>query len=602
MIKKRSNISINYLSRDFDSIKSDLIRYAQRYYPDTFRDYSTAGFGALMLDTVAYVGDVLSFYLDYQANESFLATAIEYENILKHGEAMGYKHYGSRQTYGVVELYILVPPNSSATGPDMDYAPILRQGSAFSSNNGSRFTLITDVNFSDSNNEIVVATTNSSTGAPTQYAIKASGQVVSGEDRTLEIESENLGNFLRFRRINLPLTTTDIVSVTDADGNEYFEVENLSQNVVYAAIPNDDTTTNVEAPAIVKPIIVPRRFMCRRTINSTEIIFGYGSESELSSPSMVEPRDVVLNLHSKNYVTDSAFDPSNLIQTDKFGVSPSNTTIRVDYRVNTTQNSNAASRTITDVSVADFEFPNSTSLAESKMTDVRSSLEVANESPINGDISPPNIDELRQLIAGVHSAQNRAVTASDYKAMVLAMPANYGGIKRCSVVQDVDSNLRNINIYVISESLDGFLQTSNNVLKQNVKTWLNSKRLINDSVDILDAKIVNLKIEFEAISVDGANTVSVLNEAVGRLSALYETKMDVGESFSITDVYSTLNAVPNLADTISVKVTRASGTGYSTTNLNIKSQTTPDGRYIRAPKNVIFEVKYPNVDIQGTMK
>ena len=169
-------------------------------------------------------------------------------------------------------------------------------------------------------------------------------------------------------------------------------------------------------------------------------------------------------------------------------------------------------------------------------------------------------------------------------------------------MQDVDSNLRNINIYVISESLDGFLQTSNNVLKQNVKTWLNSKRLINDSVDILDAKIVNLKIEFEAISVDGANTVSVLNEAVNRLSALYETKMDVGESFSITDVYSTLNAVPNLADTISVKVTLASGTGYSTTNLNIKSQTTPDGRYIRAPKNVIFEVKYPNVDIQGTMK
>ena len=87
MIKKRSNISINYLSRDFDSIKSDLIRYAQRYYPDTFRDYSTAGFGALMLDTVAYVGDVLSFYLDYQANESFLATAIEYENILKHFKA-----------------------------------------------------------------------------------------------------------------------------------------------------------------------------------------------------------------------------------------------------------------------------------------------------------------------------------------------------------------------------------------------------------------------------------------------------------------------------------------------------------------------------------
>ena len=57
-------IPINYTSREFSSIREDLIQIAERFYPDTFRDFSEASFGSLMLDTVAYVGDQLSFYLD----------------------------------------------------------------------------------------------------------------------------------------------------------------------------------------------------------------------------------------------------------------------------------------------------------------------------------------------------------------------------------------------------------------------------------------------------------------------------------------------------------------------------------------------------------
>jgi len=447
----------------------------------------------------------------------------------------------------------------------------------------------------------VVANTNSSTGAPTQYAIRASGQVVSGEDRTEEFL--DIGDFVKFRRLSIPgNNVTEIISVTDSEGNQYYEVDNLSQNVIYTQIANNDTTTNIQTPAIIKPMIVPRRFKVTKNRFSTDIIFGYGSATELSSPSMVEPRDVVLDLHSKTYVTDAAFDPSDLVKNDKFGVAPANTSIIVNYRANTAANSNASSRAVNSVTFSDLEFANRASLSSTKMTDVRNSLEVSNEEPIQGDVSAPNIVELRQLISGVHSAQNRAVTAEDYKALVLTMPPSFGGVKRCSIVQDVDSNLRNINIYVISQSQAGYLQASNNILKENIKTWLNSKRLINDSVDILDAKVVNLKVEFELVAVNGVNVTRVLNAAIGRLSEMFSSKLDVGEAFSITDIYSALNATPNVADTSWVKVTRASGTGYSTTNLNIKSQTTTDGRYIRAPKNVIFEVKYPSTDIQGTVK
>ena len=129
MSNKRDNVSINYLSRDFQTIKEDLLRYTKRYYPDTFKDFSTAGFGALMLDAVAYTSDILSFYLDYQANESFLSTATEYENVLKHGQTVGYKHQGARTTHGIVTLYVLIPANSDASGPDMSYAPLMKAGS-----------------------------------------------------------------------------------------------------------------------------------------------------------------------------------------------------------------------------------------------------------------------------------------------------------------------------------------------------------------------------------------------------------------------------------------------------------------------------------------
>ena len=123
-------------------------------------------------------------------------------------------------------------------------------------------------------------------------------------------------------------------------------------------------------------------------------------------------------------------------------------------------------------------------------------------------MSAPTSRELRELISGAHSAQNRAVTAEDFKTLVLSMPAKFGGIKRCAVIQDVDSNLRNINIYVINQNNAGTFETTNTILKENIKTWLNTKRMINDSIDILDAKVVNLGIRFAAIVNNDENKTS----------------------------------------------------------------------------------------------
>ena len=130
-MSKTRTVSIKYTSREFESIKQDLVDYIKRYYPDSFRDFNEASFGALMIDTVAYIGDILSFYIDYQANETFLETAAEYENILKLGKQLGFKFRGAASSVGNAAFYALVPATTTGIGPDQAYMPVLKKGSTF---------------------------------------------------------------------------------------------------------------------------------------------------------------------------------------------------------------------------------------------------------------------------------------------------------------------------------------------------------------------------------------------------------------------------------------------------------------------------------------
>lgn len=150
-------VPIDYTSRDFQSIREDLIQLAERLYPDTFQDFSEASFAALMVDAVAYVGDQLSFYLDYNVNEAFLDTAYQYNNILRHGRILGYKHSGRPSTFGKVALFVLVPASPTGLGPDTDYLPIVRRGTVLNSQNGAHYSLLENVDISDPRHPVVVA-------------------------------------------------------------------------------------------------------------------------------------------------------------------------------------------------------------------------------------------------------------------------------------------------------------------------------------------------------------------------------------------------------------------------------------------------------------
>lgn len=599
MPKDPRNLVINYTSRDFASIKQDLVNYAKRYYPDTFKDFNEASFGALMLDTVAYVGDILSFYLDYNVNETFLDSATEFNNITRLGRQFGYKFAPFRSSSGLVTFYILVPANSTGTGPNKKYMPILERGSILSSTAGNQFILVENVDFADSDNEVVTANVNSTTGLPTAYAVRAYGRVASGRYGQLQVD---LDAFERFRKIRLGIRNmTEIISVVDSVGNEYYEVEHLAQNVIYRQITNTGSDKALVS-SIMKPFVVPRRFVLERTYDDVFLQFGHGSDSELTSPSVADPANLVLNMHGRDYVTDKEIDPTKLIKTDKFGIAPANTTLTITYRANDAEDVNASSNSITNVINAKWVFTNPSTLSLGSMATVRNSLEASNEEPITGDISLPTTDELRQRIMGAHASQGRAVTRQDYLNLVYSMPAQFGGVKRCNIVQDPDSFKRNLNLYTISENNAGNLIETNNTIKENLKTWLSKNKMINDTIDILDAKIVNLEIKFEAIADGNGNKYDILQNAIERLQTTYFNHFDIGESFSLSNVYKVLNCMPGIVDVTDVSVRVKTGGAYASTKFQVEPNLTSDGRTLIAPENVIFEIKYGNSDIIGTIK
>lgn len=600
MGSKKQYPLIDYTSRDFNSIKEDLVDYAKRYYPNSFKDFSEAGFGSLMLDTTAYIGDVLSFYLDYSVNESFLDTAIEYDNVLKLGRQMGYRFNPAVASVGEAVFYLIVPAASVGTGPDTSYMPILKRGTSLSSIDNIAFVLNEDVNFANPNNEIVVAEVNSDTGAVLSYAVKASGQVVSGRTKQ---ESLVVGKFQKFLKLSLNGDNiTEIVSVTDSEGNEYYEVDYLSQDTIYKPTLNRGDNNTI-TQNLLRPFVVPRRFTVERTQQDTFLQFGFGTENTtLATDSVVDPSKVVLKVHGKDYVSDASIDPGNFLKTDKFGVAPSNTTLTVLYRVNDSDDVNVSANALTNVDTPIWDFEQLSTLNSNTLSGVTNSLEVNNGEPITGDVTLPTTEELKQRIYNVFSSQNRAVTSEDYRSLCYAMPAQYGGIKRVNIVRDSSSLRRNLNLYVLSEASDGSLIVTNSTIKQNLKQWLSQGKMISDTIDILDAKIINIGIEFTAIAALDSNKFDVLNDAVNKLAGYYASKFQIGQPFYVADIYTQLNKMDGIIDVTRVNIVQKSGLNYADTPVDINNLYSADGSYIDCPKNVVFEIKYTGADIKGTIK
>ena len=592
--QQKKIMPIDYTHREYTSIRQDLVEIAERFYPDTFQDFSEASFGSMMLDSVAYVADQLSFYLDYNVNEAFLDTAFQFTNVVRHGRALGYKFDGRPSTYGTVAFYVLVPASATGIGPDSDYIPVLKRGTVVGSDTGNSFVLTENINFADPLNITVAARVDADTGAPTHYAIKAYGNVVSGR---FGQETIAIGGYVPFLRatLNTP-NVSEVLSVFDSEGNQYYEVDYLAQDMIHKEIVNPNFK-NDNVPSLIKPFLVSRKFVVEAGPNSATLQFGSGKEG--LTDVIADPQSVAVDVFGKKYVSDTSFDPSRLSQNETFGIVPSNTNLTVTFRTTNPINSNVATSGLNSVESVIFEFENQDLLTNSKVQEVIASLEVNNETPIMGAVTTPSTVELKQRIYDTFPTQNRAVTQADYESMVYRMPGKFGSIKRCSVQKDADSQKRNLNLYVISEDAEGKLIETNSTIKNNLKTWINQYRMINDTVDILDPYILNFGIEFIVKSKQATDKFDVLEQSVESLREHFETSFFIGEALYLSDIYQKLKDVNGVLDVVKVKIINKSGGSYSAASIEINDNMSPDGSYLVVPKNAVLEMKFPEVDIVG---
>lgn len=586
---------ISYTNRDFESIKQELVNYAKTYYPETYKDFNDSSFGALMIDMVAYVGDILSYYLDYQTNESFMETALQENSVLKIAKQLGYKLPGSPASSGICTFYVAVPSQNNGGQPNVELVPILKEGTTLSSNSGIAFILAEDVDFNKTGVNIFVGQVDAN-GVPSNYIYKSYGKVISGEIKT---KTFSVGEYKKFYSLVVgDENISEIISITDSDGDEYYEVDYLTQDTIYKAIKNfgPDSAT---VPYVLKQFQTYRRFTTEFDIGGNcTIQFGGGSESDFVESNFIDPSSTVLSLYGKNYNSDMLFDPNQLIKTEKLGISPVNTTLTIKYRVNSSQNSNVPASSINTVTNPIVEFRTNL-YSNSEALGSISAFEVENEDIIAGFVDVPTLEELKIRSLGAFGTQNRAVTRQDYINLIYRMPAKYGAVKRANVIQDPDSIKRDINIYIISSDQNNELSLASTTLKQNIKTWLSDYKMINDVIDILDGSIVNIGIEFEVVVELNKDVNSVLAECLSALKIQYNKKFEMGEPIYITDIYKLLNKVRYVVDTKNVKIVEKSGVGYSSTQFSVRDNLSKDGRYLSIPQTHIFEIKDLNSDIKG---
>tara|TARA_B100001094_G_C18189058_1_gene805910 strand:+ start:1310 stop:3109 length:1800 start_codon:yes stop_codon:yes gene_type:complete len=594
------NKNIKYTNRDFDSIKSALVTHAQRYYPDRYKDFAEASFGSMFFDSVAYVGDMLSFYLDYQINESFLTTATDFNNVKRLAESIGYKKRGNPSSFGIVSFFIITPANSNGLGVDNIYLPILKKNSTFSGG-GSGFILLNDVDFAGFNTETVVARVDTTTGLPTHYAVKAFGKVMSGNFKSMNI---SIGDFERYKKITMFDTkVTKILSVTDSEGHIYHEVDNLAQSVIYSETTNSNFR-NDGVPSILKPVVAPRRFTLSEQGEDSVLQFGHGSDDEEVVENILDPTSVLVQRHGFSYNTNKNFDPFKLINNDSLGISPANTTLTITYIENNSGNSNLAPNQLNQRGDLDFFFDTPSSFPSNYLQNVQSvegSLELTNESQIIGStFSVDSSEELRIRALSHYSSQNRAVTKIDYESLVYLMDPSFGSVSRVSVINDPSSSNRRLSMYVTSQDQSGNLTESNGTIKNNIKAWLVNYKMLNDIIDIFDARIVNFGFNFKISVNPGFDPEQVLIECKRDLATMFQNKLYIGEPLYLAKIYNAINKVEGVSDCLSVVPNIKVGSNYANAVLSIDDIISPDGTYLKVPKNVIMELKYPSLDMIGS--
>ena len=598
-----------YLAKDFDSFRAELLEYAKIYFPDKIQDFSEASVGGMLLDMAAFVGDSMSFYLDHQFHELNWSTAKEIKNIEQHIKTAGVKVTGSAPAAVYVVFYIEVEAETDVvTGesqPSNASLPIIYEGSTVHGP-GVQFTLTEDLNFSsvDANGDLIatvqISETDPSSGAPTKYIMTRTGLCVSGKyaEQSFNISS----NHIPFRKVTIKdSNVTEIISVKDAAGNTYYEVEFLTHDVVYKGILNIDEDNQLVRENI-ELLPAPYRYVADTSITTrlTTLTFGAGDANTLDDDIIPDPADLALPLYGKKNFSRFSIDPNALLKTRTLGIAPKGTKLTVKYRHGGGLSHNVSANSIRTPGIIDMRFPNSPTTDQANI--VRRSLDVINPNAASGGANSQTLEDYRLAIPAARSQQSRVVTKEDLLARIYTLPARFGRVWRAGVRANPDNPLSSM-LYIICMDNSRNLTTAPDALKKNLRLYLNDLRLISDAIDILDSPIINYSIEF-SITVDPTmNRPTVVAAAIRNLQQITKNQlMQIDQPILTSDLESAILQTDGVLSLVDLVIQNKTGTEedrtYSETVFDVESNTT-HGMVVGTPGS-IFELKYPNYDIFGS--
>ena len=616
--------AVQYLNRDFDSLKAQLINFAQTYYPNTYNDFSEASPGLMLIEMASYVGDVMSFYIDNQIQENFLQFAKQRKNLLALAYNFGYRPKVTSAASAMMSIYQVVPATLSGSQyvPDFEYALILEEGARIASSYDAdiNFYINEKIDFSQSTEQSPLETSLYSTDVnqnPNFYLLRKPAKASSG---TLTSIPFTFGNPERFPTIILTDTNIlEIVSVTDSDNNKWYEVPYLAQDTIFeptANIAANDQTLaqyNDTTPYLLKLKKVPKRFVSRfKTNNTLELQFGSGISTGADEEIIPNPDNIGLGLPYGVDKMTTAWDPSNFLYTQTYGIAPSNTTLTINYLKGGGATSNVPVNTLTNKISTTTTFVGE-NLDSSLSTIVINSLAFTNDEATVGGGDGDTNEDIRLNTLASYPTQLRAITKDDYIIRTLSLPSKFGLVSKAYINQDASINVNfktdllatenpnAISLYILSKNNNGNLITPNPALSQNLKTFLSEYRMLTDAVNIKSAFIINIGVEFDVIVRPNYNNKLVLNNCLTTLQSYFNIdKWVINQPIILSDIYSILDQVEGVQSVPKIDIINKSGTnsGYSQYSYDIKGATIKNIVYPSLDPS-IFEVKYPTTDLQG---
>ena len=605
---------IKYINRDFSDFRERLIEYAKIYFPNTYNDFSPTSPGMMFMEQAAYVGDVLSFYLDNQFQENFIQYARQTNNIFELAYMFGYKPKTTGVATVIIDFYQQLPAITSMgeTNPDFTYALTIGENTTVTSENGTSFLIQDKLDFSISSSQdpTEISIYQISGNTPQYYLLKKSRQAISANIKT---QVFNFGTPETFPTVEIEDSNiVGILDIIDADGNIWYEVDHLAQEMIYKPLlntnPNDPNNfqNSQQTPYLLRLEQVQRRFSTRFTsLNTLQIQFGAGTSADNDEEITPNSNNVGIGLPFKKDKLTVAYSPTNFLFTKTYGIAPSNTNLTVRYLVGGGVSSNVNTNTLTNLNTSNTRF-NNINLNSTSANYIFSSLSATNPIAASGGRGGDTLEEIRQNTLSLIASQNRSVTADDYLVRALSMPSQYGSISKAYIEQpkltdQSTTTLETLNLYCLSLNSSGQLDYASDTLKNNLRTYLSQNRIIGDNINIKNAYIINIGVNFEIIVLPEFNNNEVLLNCISSLKDYFNTNnWQINQPILLRDLYITLDKIEGVQTIKNIKISNLAGPslGYSEFAYDIDGATQNQVIYPSLDPS-IFEIRYPDLDIKG---